>query len=337
MAITILAACSSSAQQARQNAPDDVVASVGARKITLAEVDRAALDQPAAAFGNMKLSQALYEARRAALDQIVGDALIDQEAAARKVDRDAIIRSEIGAHVAQITDADVKAWYEANSARVQDAPLDQVATPIRAFLTQQRTDQARRAFVDQLRAKTPVRVALDPPRQRVEAAGRPARGPEKAPVEMIEFSDFQCPFCFRAAPTVQQVLSTYGDKIRLVYRHYPLGSHPNARPAAEASECAAEQGKFWEYHDRLFANPAKLATADLKQDAVELGLDPATFNACVDSRKYKSQVEDDIKAGDAAGVSGTPAFFINGRLLSGAQPFEAFKRVIDDELQLQTR
>jgi protein-disulfide isomerase len=118
-----------------------------------------------------------------------------------------------------------------------------------------------------------------------------------------------------------------------VYRHYPLPTHPNARPAAEASACAAEQGKFWPYHDVLFANPSKLGVADLKQHAADLGLDAAKFNACVDGHKYKAQIDTDMKDGEEVGVNGTPAFFINGRFLSGAQPFEAFKRIIDEELE----
>lgn len=333
----LLVACSSSAQQAGQNAPGDVVATVGPRKITLADVDKLALEQPAGSFGSMKLANALYEARRAALEQIVGDALIDEEAAARKVNRDAVVTQEITSQVKPVTDADISAWYQANQARVQGATLDQLRDPIRRFLTQGRNEEARRTFVDKLREKTPVRIALEPPRQQVDApAGRPTRGPADAPVQIIEFADFQCPFCLRADPTVKQVLSTYGDKVRLVYRHYPLPTHPNARPAAEAAACAAEQGKFWEYHDRLFANQSKLAPADLKQDAVDLGLDASKFDACFDAQKFKADIDTDVKAGDAAGVNGTPAFFINGRLVSGAQPFDVFKRIIDEELQLKS-
>jgi protein-disulfide isomerase len=171
----------------------------------------------------------------------------------------------------------------------------------------------------------------------VAADGRPARGPENAPVTIIEFSDFECPYCLRAHPTVQQVLSTYGDRVRFVYRHYPLPNHPNARPAAEASACAHEQGKFWPYHDRLFSSAGKLSAADLKQHAVELGLDAAQFNACVDGRKYRADVDADMQVAEKAGVSGTPAFFINGRVLGGAQPFEAFQRVIEDELKRNPR
>jgi protein-disulfide isomerase len=133
------------------------------------------------------------------------------------------------------------------------------------------------------------------------------------------------------------VLDTYGDRIRLVYREYPLPNHPNAKPAAEAGMCANEQGKFWPYHDRLFANQQRLGANDLKQHAVDLGLDAARFNACFDSHKYTPLVEADINAGNDAGVNGTPAFFINGRMISGAQPFDAFKKIIDDELAMKKR
>ena len=178
---------------------------------------------------------------------------------------------------------------------------------------------------------------LEPPRQVVSAANSPAKGSTSAPIEMIEFSDFQCPFCLRADPTVRQVLGTYGDRIRFVYRHNPLPNHPNARPAAEAAACAGEQGKFWPYHDRLFANPTKLSDADFKQAAVELGLNAPQFNACVDTHKLKAQVDADIKDGEEAGVNGTPAFFVNGRMISGAQPYDVFKKMIDEELELKKR
>ena len=176
---------------------------------------------------------------------------------------------------------------------------------------------------------------LEPPRQAVSAGKSPAKGGANAQIEVIEFADFQCPYCLAAAPTVKKVLETYGDRIRLVYRHYPLPNHPQARPAAEAAQCANEQGQFWPYHDRLFAEAGKLSDADLKKAAADLGMDAARFNTCVDEHRYKAVVEADQQAGNDAGVNGTPAFFVNGRLLSGAQPFEAFKRVIDEELELE--
>jgi protein-disulfide isomerase len=330
------AACSStSAQPSKSQSPADVVATVGSTSISLAEVDERALQQPVTNFGSLKLGQALYEARRMAVEDLVANKLMDQEAKSRGVDRSALVEKEITAKVAPVGDVDVANWYQANQGRVQGAPLDQVRAPIRAYLVQERMEDARQRYVDTLKAKTPVRVMLEPPRQQVSAANGPSKGATSAPILMIEFSDFQCPFCLRAHATVDQVLKTYGDKIRFVYRHYPLPNHPNAKPAAEASACAAEQGKFWPYHDRLFEQQSKLSDSDLKQHAADLGLDTAKFNACVDSHKFKALVEGDTRDGEEAGVNGTPAFFINGRMLSGAQPFESFKRIIDEELAQQ--
>ncbi len=334
--VVLVAACSqTSAQQAKRAAPGDVVAKVGTATITLAEVDDKALEQPAANFGSAKLSQAIFEARRAALDELIATSLMDAAAKAQGVERTTLIEKEITAKIPPVSDSDVTTWFQANQARLQGQPLDQVRQPIRAFLTQERMQGIREQYVDGLKARTAVVVMLDPPRQHVSAANSPSKGSSSAPIELIEFSDFQCPYCLRADPTVRQVLDTYGNRIRFVYRHYPLPNHPFARPAAEAAACAGEQGQFWQYHDVLFANPSKLSDGDLKQHAAGLGLNTGQFNSCVDTHKLKAEIDADLKAGENAGVNGTPAFFINGRMLSGAQPFEAFKKIIDEELTLK--
>jgi len=334
-AVLLVTACSTSAQPSRQSnqpAPGEIVAKVGNDPITIEEVDARALQEPVTSFGSAKLVQALYMARRGTIELIVANRLLDAEAKTRGIDRPTLIEREIASKAPAPTEADIKAWYQANPARVNGATLDQVRDPIRSLLAQDRMDTARASFVESLKTKSTITILLEPPRFEVADGGRPARGPAKAPIELIEFSDFQCPFCQRANPTVEQVLKTYGDKIKFVYRHYPLPNHPNARPAAEASACAEAQGKFWEYHDRLFANPSGLSDADLKANAAVLGMDTAKFNTCFDNRQQKAGIDKDIADGEAVGVTGTPAFFVNGRSVEGAQPFEAFKRVIDEEL-----
>ena len=331
----LLGGCSTAAQSSRQSSPGEAAATLGAAKITVEEVDERALRQSAAKFGGLKLSQALYEARRQALDEIVGTRLIDQEAKSLGMDRSALVEREITAKAPTPSEQDIATWYKANPGRVQGATLDQVKEPIRSLLTEERTQAARQQYLDALKAKTSVKILLEPPREKVPAAGRPSRGRPDAPVEIIEFSDFQCPFCLRAHPVVTEVLKQYGDRVRLVYRHYPLPNHPQARPAAEAASCAAEQGKFWPYHDRLFTDQNALTDRDFKRHAVELGLDQARFSGCLESHKYAKDIDADIAAGNEVGVSGTPAFFINGRELDGAQPFEVFKRVLDEELARQ--
>ena len=339
VAALLLTSCSSgSAQSAKRPAPADVVATVGSAAITLAEVDDKALGQPVSSFGSVTLAQALYDARRGALDEMVATKLIDEAAKAQGTDRASLVEKEVTDKIQTVTDADVAAWFQANESRVQGATLDQTRQQIRAFLTQERMHVVREQYVQSLKAKTPVRVQLDPPRQAVKMVSTsPTRGRPGAPIEMIEFSDFQCPFCQRAGTALTQVFAAYGDQIHFVYREYPLPSHQNARPAAEAGQCANEQGQFWPYHDRLFANQQRLSAADLKQHAADLRLDAARFAACLDSHKYATLIDAEIKAGNDAGVNGTPAFFINGRVLSGAQPFTAFKRIIDDELELKKK
>jgi|KBSSwiStaDraftv2_1062776.scaffolds.fasta_scaffold256905_1 protein-disulfide isomerase len=330
--LLVLVACSSSAQAPKQMSATDVVATVGSTPITLREVDDRAFQRAASDFGGARLVQALYLARREALEEIISTRLINDEAKARGIDAAKLIEQEISSHAPTPTEDDIAFWYQTNPGRVQGATLAQVHDPIKSLLIEQRMSAAHDAFIGKLREKVSVTVSLEPPRQKVDAAGHPAKGPKDAPIELIEFSDFQCPFCQRANPTVEQVLKTYGNKIHFVYRHYPLPNHPNARPAAEAAACADEQGRFWQFHDELFGNPNKLTNDDLKQHAVAAGLDATRFNACFDGHRFKNDIDKDLREGNEAGVSGTPAFFINGRSLEGAQPFESFKRVIDEEL-----
>ena len=182
----------------------------------------------------------------------------------------------------------------------------------------------------------PSQPSAPSPTVQVSADDDPVKGDANAPIEIIEFSDFQCPFCGRFfSDTLPQLQKEYIDtgKAKLVYRDFPLSSiHPQATPAAEAAECAKEQNKFWEFHDKIFQNQAAMSDASYKQWAKDLGLNAQQFNDCVDNRKYKSEVEKDYQDGQSAGVSGTPAFFVNGIKISGAQPFASFKTIIDQEL-----
>ncbi|OGN09451.1 MAG: hypothetical protein A3C61_01250 [Candidatus Yanofskybacteria bacterium RIFCSPHIGHO2_02_FULL_39_10] len=170
----------------------------------------------------------------------------------------------------------------------------------------------------------------------------PSLGNKNAKVTIIEFSDYQCPFCRTFwKESFGQLKKEYIDtgKVRLIYRDYPLSFHPMAMPTAQATECADEQGKYWEMHDKVFAEQEKLGQGtvqftvqNLKQWASEIGLNAANFNQCLDSGKYKTEVDKDFNDGSAAGVTGTPSFFINGRLTVGAQPYSVFKSIIEEEL-----
>ncbi|MFH1095454.1 MAG: DsbA family protein [Candidatus Micrarchaeota archaeon] len=171
---------------------------------------------------------------------------------------------------------------------------------------------------------------------KIDLSGLPFQGPADAKVAVVEYADFQCPFCARAYPTVKQVMGDYNGKVRFYFKNFPLSFHQNAQKAAEAYECALEQGKPWEYHDALFTNGqgdgTGLDTASLKQYAAQLGLDTAKFDACLDGGQMASRVAAEQAEGSRNGVSGTPTFFVNGQILVGAQPYSAFKSLIDSQL-----
>src|SRR5262245_28018939 len=255
IAVSLILAAACSGSQPKGQGPGDVIATVGTTPVTLAQVDRRAMREPATSFGDAPLEQAIYDARRAAVAEIVGDILIDQESRRLNVERATLYEKEVTSKVKPVTDQDVAAWYDANANRVQGASRDQVRSSILSLLTQMRMQDARDAYLGTLKSRTPVKVTLEPPRASVTAGDSPARGPANAPIELIEFADFQCPYCQAATPTVKRVLEQYGDRVRFVYRNYPLPSHPHAIPAAEAAQCANEQGQFWPYHDKLFSKP----------------------------------------------------------------------------------
>jgi protein-disulfide isomerase len=179
--------------------------------------------------------------------------------------------------------------------------------------------------------------AAPPAVQDVAVGAAPIKGPSNAPVTIVEWSDFQCPFCSRVEPTIKQIEDQYGSKVKVAWKNQPLPFHPFARPAAMAAMAANEQGKFWEYHDKLFANQQQLDRASLERYAQELGLDMSRFKAALDSNKFESQIQADSAEGTRLGANGTPTFFINGRQVIGAQPIEAFKSIIDEELKKKGR
>ncbi|MDD9987131.1 MAG: DsbA family protein [Spirochaetaceae bacterium] len=194
--------------------------------------------------------------------------------------------------------------------------------------------ERRAAGYGALERRYSVAYLLEPLRYDVAADGFPAAGPPDAPVTIVEFSDFECPYCARLLPILEQAQRQYGDKLRVVYRHYPLtGIHPNAWTAAEASLCAGEQGRFWQLHDVMFAEQGDLAVDALRAKAERLDLDTVAFGRCLDSGRHYDAVLADVRAGDALGVSGTPAMFVNGRFIGGAVPFSTLAAIVDDELR----
>lgn len=307
----------------------------GAEALTLADLHAAAapaIEEHDAALRRCQLDaeRSREEALQAILRDLVHARLRTMEAARLGLSAEALA-ARIDEEAEPVTEAEVNAFHRE---RGITEPLAQIGPQIRSYLERQAVEDARAAAYAELERRYAVAYLLEPLRIEVAADEFPARGPADAPVTIVEFSDFECPYCARLAPVLEEVKRQYGDTVRVVYRHFPLsGIHPDAWKAAEASLCAHQQGWFWEFHDLLFEDQGALAAADLIAKAERLDLNAEAFRECLDSGRYYDAVLADVRAGDAAGVSGTPALFVNGRFVGGAVPFTALAELIDDELR----
>jgi len=277
---------------------------------------------------NLSFMRTRQEYIEGELGKMVDDRVLELEAAARKTTPAALTAAT---RTPPVTDAQERSFYESQKAQLSQS-FAQIEQKIKQFLQNQADEQSRRKYLDSLRAKYHASVTLDPLRERVEATG-PQRGPTSAPVTIVEFSDFQCPYCGRFTPVLKQLLAAYPTQVRLVYEYFPLSSiHPNAQKAAEAAVCANNQGKFWEMHDTLFAEQSSLEIQALKEKAERLGLDAKQFDECLDSGAASAAVAADVTAGQRLGIGSTPVSFVNGRFVAGAVTLEQMTALVDDEL-----
>jgi protein-disulfide isomerase len=282
---------------------------------------------------SMQLRMQEYEAKSKALDSLIRLRLVQAEAKKRGIPAEKLIEQDVESKVADPSDSEVEAYFWGQNRA--GASFEAVKEEYRASLKQLKLQKARRAYADSLRDKFDVAVLLRPPS--VTVAYDPARvkGDPKAPVTIVEFSDFQCPYCKKSESTLHELLTKYNGRVKLAYLDFPLRDiHPQAQRAAEAARCAGEQGKFWEYHDALYAEQSKLDGAELLNHARALHLDEKSFQSCLDSGKFKSKIEADMEQGRKVGVAGTPGFFVNGVFLSGALPSADFEKVIETQLAL---
>ncbi len=304
---------------------DTVVATVGSYKITESELDAKIKPQMASLEGK------IYDLKHQAIESMADEYLLEQAAKKANLSVPEYLKKEISGKAAKVTEADAKKYYDQRKGP-GTPPFDQIKDRLIPALQNQADQEQREEVLASLRKDEPTRIFLKAPRVDVAIAGHPSIGPANAPVTIVEFSDFQCPFCKRVEPTLKEVRQKYGDNVRLVYMDYPLPMHNHALDAAKAGRCAAEQGKFWPFHDALFADQSKESPEDLKATAKTLGLDTTKFNSCFDKAKYEAGVRADLEQGKELGIDGTPAFFINGRMLVGAQPPDSFDQIIDEEL-----
>jgi protein-disulfide isomerase len=313
------------APQASSNGP---VATVAGQPISEEELMETLGPQQA-----MQLRTQEYEAKSKALESLIRLKLVQAEAKKRGITAEKLIEQEAESKVPDPTDAEVEAYFWGQNPA--GATFEDVKEQYRASLKQLKLKKARQVYADSLRAKIEVAVLLRPPS--VAVAYDPARvkGDPKAPITIVEFSDFQCPYCKNSESTLDELLTKYSGRVKLAYLDFPLPEiHPRAESAAEAARCAGEQGKFWEYHDALYADQSKLDASQLLARARTLHLDEKSFQSCLNSGKYKSKIEADLEQGRKVGVAGTPGFFVNGVFLSGARSPADFEKIIDNQLAL---
>ena len=310
----------------------------------------------------MSLYQAemeFYRSRQEVLDKLIGDRLMEVEAKKANLSVAELKKREVEDKAATATPNEINEFYEQRKEMIQqrmkDIPKGQpkpttaeLKEMIGKQLNQRRLQERQQAYMAELRNAHKVEILLKEPQAPAVEVGagenNPFTGGKDAKVTIVEFSDFQCPYCARAVPSIKEVEKTYGDKVKIVFRDFPLSFHNTAHKQAEAAACAHEQGKFWDYHDKLFANQSKTGAAfgngnqkalndTLVEYAKQISIDPAKFKECLESGKMSANIDADIQAGEEAGVNSTPSFFVNGKLLAGALPASEFKKIIDEELK----
>ena len=332
-------ACSKAAPEKAQAATaaadsdvPDVLATIGDEKITIADVrghvgDK--LDQIEANYRKQR-SKTIEDA----LNLILRERIIDAEAKKQGKTISELILAEAGGSY-DPSDLEIENWYKENQARLGGRSVDQLRNQIADLLRKETQENAAKKLQARLNKERNVAVKFSPYRFTFNNGNAPTLGKAGAAVQVVEFSDFQCPFCRQFAPSLHEIEKNFGDRVQVVYRQYPIPSiHPFAFKAAEASLCARDQGKFWELHDLMFVEQERLTVTDLKQKAGRLGMDQSKFNSCLDTGKYTEEVQKDMQEGTRVGITGTPAVFINGvEVPGGAVPYATLAAAIERELE----
>ncbi len=304
-----------------------VVAEVGGVKVTRAELEQEESAKLLAA------RYTYYQAESKALEALIDKKLLEQKAKSENLTVDQLVDRDIKSQVKDPTDDQMRVYYEGLET---DQPYEAVRDKILDKIREVRTLRAQAAYVRALRAETTVYVELAPPRLNVEAQNAPTIGPKNAKVTLVEFADYECPYCQKVAADLKKLQADLGDKVALTFRDFPLPMHARAEKAAEATRCAGKQGKYWELHDELFRSK-ELDIDQLKAQARALKLDSAEFDKCLDSGEQAAAVEQDRREGVRLGLNGTPSFFVNGHFLSGALDYASLRKVVDQQLEESSR
>ena len=282
------------------------------------------------------VQEQVYALRKQDLELKINDTLLTQEAQKKGVTTRALLETEVSAKVPRVTDAEAQTFYNENKERIS-GDFAQTKAQIVQYMQERKEQEATLAFAGQLRRASKIETNLTAPESPafdIATDDQPVKGTAKALVTIVAFTDFECPSCARQHPVLDQIVSEFGDRVRLIVRDFPLSQHANARKAAEAAEAAREQGKYWEYAATLFRNQSALGVDKLRQYASEVGLDRARFDASLDSGKFAEKVQRDVIDGRRLGVSGTPTLYINGKRISD-NSYASLKSAIEAALKAE--
>jgi len=317
--------CLAFAETSKTHLSDDaaVLVEIDGTRISAAEFNQ---KKPQALF---QAQQSLYDSKRKALEAFVDDYLLEREARKENVTVEELLKRHAETGIEKDpSDEVLKVYYEGVDS---SEPFETAKEKIREYIRQRRVAKAKSAYIQSLRSHAQIAIRLEPPRAEISLAGTPVRGPKNAAVTVVEFADFECPYCQVVHPDLAKLQSELGDKVAFAFKDLPLPSHTYAEKAAEAAHCAGAQGKYWEFHDRLFEKK-QYEVAKLKETARELQLNGEAFDKCLDSGAPAAFIKASIMEAQALTIPGTPTFFVNGRFISGPTNYEILRNAIQEEL-----
>jgi protein-disulfide isomerase len=310
------------ASSAQDNQENTVVAQVGATKLTAADLEKKE------AGSLLQARYQLYVSERKVLDQFVDKEILELQAKSKGLTVDQLLEKEAYKNIKDPTEDQLEVYYEGAES---DLPFATVKTQILDHIRQLRRSKARAEYVKNLRTQANIRILLAPPTADVNTQDAFVHGSNTAPVALVEFADYECPYCSKVNPVLQALEKEYGSKLAVIYKDFPLPMHKDSEKAAEGARCAGDQGKYWEYHDLLFTSH-QLDIPSLKKHADELKLDQAKFDQCLDSGSKSEAVKKDLEEGQKLGLTGTPSFFVNGHFFSGAADSAMLHEIVGMEM-----
>lgn len=272
-----------------------------------------------------------YSLKRTALDELIAERLIAAESVRRRVTVPELLQTALG-DATEPSEVELRAIYDMSRDRYGSQPEEKAFAQIRSQLMTMRMQRHRAEFVRDLRRAVRVNVLMDAPRMSIGIGAAVPEGPANASVTLVEFSDFECPYCGQFAETLKRIRSDYKGRIRFAYRHLPLPMHPNAKKAAEVVTCAAKQDRFWPMYDKMFESLKRVQVGDWTGMAREADVNVDTLKACLESPDASKTWMEDQRVAESFGITGTPALFVNGRLFTGAVPYDTLSAAIEDEL-----